>query len=365
MDVRNDTLGLGLPVFSSGVRFGSTNQLQGIVHYPNDNFFDLAETGSLHETGHRWINYLTLPSLAQGRPHWPIGDLASGIMGFSNPQNGEGLEFPFTLMPLPTGDFLVQQTGLSREFNDLELYLMGMFSAAEVKEHFVLQDQNQTDQLSGGLLKGPAEPIRIADIIGRDGPRVPSVHDTQKDFRIATIVLSKDQLLTSTAMAFFDAMAGRGEATRPLPFTSGFARGITKPFVLATGGRGTLLTTLESGLALGLNTTTFRRGDSLILTANITSGPTPVTADVYIALQPPGCTSFACIFFWQGGVNFTVTPQPILRNWLISPFNGPIFTYTFDGTESVGSYVWLGAFVVPGTGTLMGGITQAPFTFNP
>ena len=97
-----------------------------------------------------------------------------------------------------------------------------------------------------------------------------------------------------------------------------------------------------------------------------TPGPTPVTADVYIALQLPGCTSLACVLFWQGGLNFTATPQPILRNWLISPFNGSIFSYTFSGMEPVGSsYVWLGAFTVPGTGDLIGGITQAPFTFSP
>jgi len=116
---------------------------------------------------------------------------------------------------------------------------------------------------------------------------------------------------------------------------------------------------------LYLNQAQFQRGDNFSLRVAVTPGPTPITADVYIALQPPGCTSFACIFFWQGGLNFTATPQPLLRNWLISPFNGPIFTYTFGGTEPVGGYIWLGAFVVPGTGTLMGGITQAPFTFSP
>ena len=121
----------------------------------------------------------------------------------------------------------------------------------------------------------------------------------------------------------------------------------------------------EPTLALSVNTPSVRTGDTLTLTAVTTPGPTPVTADVYIALQPPGCTSGACLLFWQGGSNFTVTPAPIRRKWRISPFNGPIFSATFGGTVPVGSYVWLGAFVVSGTGTLMGGITQAPFTFGP
>jgi hypothetical protein len=34
-------------------------------------FFDMGETGSIHELGHQWINYLSLPILKQGTPHWP------------------------------------------------------------------------------------------------------------------------------------------------------------------------------------------------------------------------------------------------------------------------------------------------------
>ena len=118
-------------------------------------------------------------------------------------------------------------------------------------------------------------------------------------------------------------------------------------------------------LRLRLNQPTFQTGNQLSLTAEVIPGLTPVTVDVYIALQPPGCTSFACLLFWQGGFNFTTTPQPLLRNWRLSPFTGPIFTYTFGGTEPVGSYVWLGAFVGPGTLTLVGEVTQASFTFYP
>ena len=118
-------------------------------------------------------------------------------------------------------------------------------------------------------------------------------------------------------------------------------------------------------LALSVNTPSVRTGDTLTLTAGTTTGPTPVTVDVYIVLQLPGCSSLACLLFWQGGLNFTTTPQPVLRNWPISPFDGPIFSYTFGGMEPVGSYAWLGAFTVPGTLNLIGGITQAPFTFSP
>lgn len=151
----------------------------------------------------------------------------------------------------------------------------------------------------------------------------------------------------------------------------GWEGAASDPYTRATNVNLWLPGTPGPSLTLSINTPSVHKGDTLTLTAIATPGPTPVTADVsvtadvYIALQLPGCTSLACILFWQGGLNFTATPQPVLRNWPISAFNEPIFSYTFNGNELGGSYVWLGAFAVPGTGNLISGITQAPFTFSP
>lgn len=116
---------------------------------------------------------------------------------------------------------------------------------------------------------------------------------------------------------------------------------------------------------MSVNQSSFRTGDTLALTARVIPGSTPITADIYIALQVPGCTSLACSLYWQGDLNFTAAPQPYVSNWPISAFSGPIFSYTFSGTEQAGSYDWPGAFTVPGTGNILRGIMQAPFTFNP
>ncbi len=53
-------------------------------------------------------------------------------------------------------------------------------------------------------------------------------------------MLSRGSLLTADELAFFDAMAARGSAETELPYTSGFSRGTTLPFYLATGGRARL-----------------------------------------------------------------------------------------------------------------------------
>jgi hypothetical protein len=51
--------------------------------------------------------------------------------------------------------------------------------------------------------------------------------------------------LNDDELALFDYFAARGEAVAPLQFSSGFENGMTKPFYLATGGRGFLITQLD------------------------------------------------------------------------------------------------------------------------
>lgn len=113
-------------------------------------------------------------------------------------------------------------------------------------------------------------------------------------------------------------------------------------------------------LTFDLNEMAFRRAEQLILGARVTPGPTPVTADVYIALQVPS----GDFFFWLGGMNFTLDVRPIVRNWTVAPFSGEIFRYTFSGGEPVGQYRWLAAFTEAGTLNIIGDIAQAPFIFS-
>lgn len=114
-------------------------------------------------------------------------------------------------------------------------------------------------------------------------------------------------------------------------------------------------------LQLHLSQSAFHPGGQLIVNATVTPGPTPVTADVYTAVQLPDRS----LLFLQGDGSITPTLQPIVRNWTISPFTGQIFSYTFGGVEPVGDYAWLAAFTEPGTLTFIGLIVSAPFTFSP
>ena len=167
------------------------------------------------------------------------------------PGSGAGGTFPFDFVEQPDGTFLVQRAELSKQFNDLELYLMGLLPAEEVSGGRVFLNRDQFDQLRvGGVLEGPVETVTIEDIVAFQGPRVPAAGEARTGFHMASIVLSSDRLLSDDEMAFFDHMAARGEALTELPFTSGRASGITKPFFVATRGQGTLSTTIPEPSSL-------------------------------------------------------------------------------------------------------------------
>jgi hypothetical protein len=114
-------------------------------------------------------------------------------------------------------------------------------------------------------------------------------------------------------------------------------------------------------LALTLNQTSFQSNQTLILTATLTSGATPLAVDLYMAVQLPN----GSLLFLQGGGSFTTELGPLVSNWTVSYFSGEVFRYTFGGEEPVGSYAWLGASTEPGSLNLIGPIVSAPFTFSP
>jgi hypothetical protein len=240
--VRNSTQGLGLSLFDRGADYGSAQRLQGIVDYPITSFFDLGEKALIHELGHRWMAFLRNPSLTGAIPHWPISEIAVGIMGFSNPINKQGQEFRFSVSHVSGNVYRLDCADPARELNDLELYLMGLLPPDSVSTHVIFDDQ--AIPLTCGST-GTATPVTIQDITSYNGARVPDHTQSLEAFKLAAIILSKDRLLSSSELSFFNYMAARGEATTELRFTSGFVSGMTKPFYLATGGRATLTTRIQ------------------------------------------------------------------------------------------------------------------------
>ena len=67
--VKNTVSGIGLPMTNSSVTYGSGGRLIGISQFPISRLFDGVESGTLHELGHQWINFLRGTPFASGAPH--------------------------------------------------------------------------------------------------------------------------------------------------------------------------------------------------------------------------------------------------------------------------------------------------------
>jgi hypothetical protein len=243
---RNDVSGIGIPIYDNDAAYGvpPTHRLKGIIVYPIWDYFDLGERAFLHELGHRWINFLTVPKLQGVTPHWPLSSLASGMMGGQcfNCGNPQGLDFPYTLVPDGGGNYTCVDSGVRpTTYNDMELYLMGFLPSSAVGSYIVFSNQNQT---CPGILNGPVQTVTVQDVINQHGDRSPSWLMAQKKFRVATIVVSQS-FLNHDEMSFLDYFAARGGMMVPLHYTSGFSSGVTLPFYLATGGRGCMVTTID------------------------------------------------------------------------------------------------------------------------
>lgn len=232
--VRNDVQGIGLQPMDNGASYGSASRLKGVSVYPIDTFFDLAESSFSHELGHQWINFLKNPSLASASPHWPPSTMAAGIMGMSIPDSGEGGDFPYLIEMVGPSTAHVKIWGVTQEFSDLDLYLMGLIPPSAVAPGIIIEGTGCAD------CTVPATQISINDVIAANGPRVPSSENAQRTFRVGTIVVSRDRMLTDDELALLEYFAWRGESREALPYTSGLARGTTKPFYLATRKLGTV-----------------------------------------------------------------------------------------------------------------------------
>src|SRR5437763_137505 len=229
--VRNDVSGIGQTLFNNATQYGSAGKLQGITVFPVDFFFDAAESAFSHELGHQWILFLKNTSLAPG-PHSPPSTMARGIMGFNIPGSSVGGDFPYTITPVTATTARVNDSTTTKEFSDFDLYLMGLIPASAVAPGVVVTGTPCNNCVL------PSSTITINDVIAVNGIRSPDAVAAKKFFRIATVVISRDRLLTDDEMAVLEYFAARGESDVALPYTSGLARGTTKPFSVATRGLG-------------------------------------------------------------------------------------------------------------------------------
>lgn len=151
-----------------------------------------------HEMGHRWSAFV---SAKTGNETIPLGDGAHWVQGLQAPvafpyqrpteasAMGGGVwqdNFDGTFTQLDD-NYYVPATGWS----SLDLYLMGLISAEEVPDFFILRNLVPAGRDPQGhpIYKANRTKITIRDVIAAEGPRLPDVYHSQRAFNTGMVVI--------------------------------------------------------------------------------------------------------------------------------------------------------------------------------
>lgn len=211
-NVRNDIAGIGLKIFDRGAAYGSASRLSSIITMGNQNDWpsdpqehvvglNSAISIVCHEQGHRWLSYVRFDAehdikddlLGRDNSHWsflmdtrtdPEGTFSSLMEGNSWREAGNGT-------------FATAESAVNY-FSPLDHYLMGLRPAEEVGNipYLVTDAQlkyilREKSPVSGFSMTATRKTATVAQIIEREGERVPSAADAPKEFRIAFILLTE------------------------------------------------------------------------------------------------------------------------------------------------------------------------------
>ena len=159
--------------------------------------YDYAMSQIGHEMGHRWsafvsakVNSETIPL---GPTHWARGLQAPVPFPFQRPVEASAMgggvwqdntDNTYTQLD---DDYYVPATGYSY----LDLYLMGLLAPAEVPDFFLLRNLVAAGRDKDGraVFKADRTKVSIQDVIAAEGPRLPDVDHSQKQFNTGIVVI--------------------------------------------------------------------------------------------------------------------------------------------------------------------------------
>ncbi len=197
--VKNDTKGLGSPLYDNTARFGSAGALQGYIDMaalgryhldPSDARFEEVMRVLSHELLHRWaatVSFINADGnrngslLGRDGSHWSFLLDTGGSVEYGNrwADNGNG-----TFSSKPDRQF----------FSPLDLYLMGMLKKEEVPPFFYIEspgaDAHRLPE-AGVTISGTRRDVTIDQVIAAEGAREPAADAAQKQFRFGFVLLTR------------------------------------------------------------------------------------------------------------------------------------------------------------------------------
>jgi len=150
-----------------------------------------------HEMGHRWSAFVSARVMGETIPlgpvHWARGLQAPAAFPYQRPTEAsamggsvwqDNLDGTFTQLD---DDYYVPATGYSY----LDLYLMGLISAAEVPDFFILRNLVPVGKDTNGhpIFTADRTKVTIKDVLAVEGPRSPDVDHSQRKFNTGIVIM--------------------------------------------------------------------------------------------------------------------------------------------------------------------------------
>nr|WP_299382128.1 hypothetical protein [Allomuricauda sp.] len=181
---QSDIEGLGRNIWDNTASFGSGGKLKTVIHMPRVEY--IRNGPFLHEIQHYWTNHGIIPTAAGG--HWGYSNVGGQLGGFEEIEDlGNGTYRGSVGGQVGFG--VVANGGNSVPYANLELYSMGLISAAELESVIVAENPGATGEF--GVFSADALTTYTAeDIIAEHGNRVPSHENAQTQFEALVVVIS-------------------------------------------------------------------------------------------------------------------------------------------------------------------------------
>lgn len=189
--VRNSVSGDGVQDVDRGIDYGSEARLKGIIHLASVEH--ILDGTLLHEIMHLWVGYVeVIPTNFEA--HWGFSSV-NGYLGGFDVQTLEDLG----LDKYRARHFRPNLKTTWGPYSPLEMYLAGWLPSTQVPDMLIAEEASWfVEHRDGKAIHRPFSGVfnstgftkwSIGQTIEKIGKRTPDVDNSQRDFRLATIVL--------------------------------------------------------------------------------------------------------------------------------------------------------------------------------
>lgn len=186
--VQNQIEGLGNNTYNSSSAYGSEERLKSIIYMPRAEY--IKSGPFLHEIAHTWGNKGFIPTTVGG--HWGFASTAGQLGGFDELID-QGNNTYLGKMNGNNGFGTFANGGNSIPYGNLELYLMGLIGSEEL-ENIQVAVNPEWGENSGEFTADEIQTYTAQNLIAEHGERMPSVIDSQKEFKALVVIISTETL---------------------------------------------------------------------------------------------------------------------------------------------------------------------------